>query len=101
MTKMSQFETAYPKAARTRSKSSGITRGRRPHRPAAPERAMAPLRNSPHPIIGLQAEFRREDYVYARMQSYAMRNMEWEERAEPIRSWGFNVVADLAWRYFG
>lgn len=98
---MSQSETVDSRAVSSRSKSSRIKRARRPHRPAAPERAAAPLRNSTHPVLGLQAEFRRENYVYARTQSYAMWNMEWEERAEPIRSWGFNAVADLAWRYFG
>ena len=55
------------------------------------------LRNSREPIIGAHADYSRNDYIFPRQQSLAMREMEWEGRLKPLRSWGGNVVANLAW----
>jgi hypothetical protein len=33
------------------------------------------------------ADWRQEQLVFARQQSLAMRQMDWEERAKPLKSW--------------
>lgn len=38
-------------------------------------------------IIGAHADFRREDFVFPRMQSRQMRETPWGPRARPMRSW--------------
>ncbi len=38
-------------------------------------------------LIGARAEFRRSDYYFPRTQSTAMRDLPWENRVKPIRSW--------------
>ena len=50
--------------------------------------------------IGAHADYRREDYVFPRQQSLAMRQLEWESRIKPIRPWGSNLVANLAFEIF-
>jgi hypothetical protein len=50
--------------------------------------------------IGAHADYRREDFVFARQQSLAMRQMEWESRLKPIKPWGSNLVANLAFEIF-
>ena len=50
--------------------------------------------------IAAHADYRREDYVFARQQSLAMRGLEWESRLKPIRPWGSNLVANIAWDIF-
>jgi hypothetical protein len=50
--------------------------------------------------IGAHADYRRDDFVFARQQSLAMRQMEWESRLKPIRPWGSNLVANLAFEIF-
>jgi hypothetical protein len=50
--------------------------------------------------IGAHADYRREDFVFARTQSLAMQAREWENRLEPIRGWGSNLVANLAFEIF-
>jgi hypothetical protein len=50
--------------------------------------------------IGAHADYRREDFVFARTQSLAMRAMQWERRLKPIRPWGSNLVANLAFEIF-
>jgi hypothetical protein len=48
---------------------------------------------------GVHADYRREDYVFARTQSPQMREMTWE-RARPLKHWGSNLLANLAWEIF-
>jgi hypothetical protein len=97
---MNRIGTARVKTTRMRAKPSRAMPARTPHREALAVRPPQP-RNNAQPVIGLLAEYRREDYVFAREQSYAMQRLEWEERVPPIRCWGLNAVADLAWRCFG
>ena len=60
----------------------------------------ASARRTPRPL-GSNAEYRREHYVFARTQSPMMKQATWSERTQPLRSWGMNAVADIAWRLFG
>jgi hypothetical protein len=48
---------------------------------------------------GVHADYRREDYIFPRTQSPQMRQMTWE-RAEPLKHWGSNLIANLAWEIF-
>jgi hypothetical protein len=50
--------------------------------------------------IGAHADYRREDFVFARTQSLAMRAREWEDRLKPMRHWAPNFVANLAFEIF-
>jgi hypothetical protein len=63
-------------------------------------RDSSPLRRNGGPYIGAHADYRREDFVFARQQSLAMRQMEWESRLRPIKPWGSNLVANLAFEIF-
>ena len=38
-------------------------------------------------VISTHADFRHEDYVFARTQSRALQAAEWEKTAPPFRSW--------------
>ena len=49
---------------------------------------------------GAHADYRREDYIFPRAQSAEMRQQEWEERVPPLKHWGSNLVANLAWQIF-
>lgn len=49
---------------------------------------------------GAHADYRREDYVFLRAQSPEMRQQEWEERMRPLKHWGSNLIANLAWEIF-
>ncbi|MBS0274325.1 MAG: hypothetical protein JSR55_07975 [Proteobacteria bacterium] len=49
---------------------------------------------------GAHADYRREDYIFARAQSPEMRQQEWEDRLPPLKHWGSNLVANLAWQIF-
>ncbi len=65
------------------------------------ERARGPvLRNEPPQVIGSHADYRREDYMFQRTQSLAMRTLEWENRLKPLHSWAPNFVANLAFEIF-
>jgi len=50
--------------------------------------------------IGAHADYRREDFVFARTQSLEMREMEWESRLKPIKPWVPNFAANLAFAIF-
>jgi hypothetical protein len=50
--------------------------------------------------IGAHADYRREDFVFARTQSLTMRAREWEDRLKPMRHWAPNFVANIAWEIF-
>ena len=57
------------------------------------------LRNVPlH--AGVHADYRRDDYVFPRTQSLQMRELKWEERMQPLKHWGSNLIANLAWEIF-
>jgi hypothetical protein len=60
----------------------------------------APLLRNDTGCIGVHADYRREDYIFPRTQSLAMRALEWESRLKPIKPWGINAVATLAWHVF-
>ncbi len=51
-------------------------------------------------LIGAHADYRREDFVFARTQSLEMRDMEWEGRLKPLKSWVPNFAANLAFGIF-
>ena len=51
--------------------------------------------------ICAHADYRRDDYIFARTQSLLTRALEWESRLKPKRHWGSNAVATLAWNMFG
>jgi hypothetical protein len=57
------------------------------------------LRNAPK-FAGVHADYRRDDYVFPRTQSLAMRELRWEERMRPLKHWGSNLIANLAWEIF-
>jgi hypothetical protein len=46
--------------------------------------------------IAAHADYRREDFVFARTQSPTLRAMEWEDRLKPVKPWAPNFVANLA-----
>jgi hypothetical protein len=50
--------------------------------------------------IAAHAEYNRDDYVFLRSQTRVMQMMEWEDRMAPLKSWGGNLVANLAWEIF-
>jgi hypothetical protein len=50
--------------------------------------------------IAAHADYDRDDYVFLRQQTRQMQLMEWEERMLPLKSWGGNIVANLAWEMF-
>jgi hypothetical protein len=37
--------------------------------------------------ISAYADYRRDTLVFARMQSHQLRDMQWEGRLKPLRSW--------------
>jgi hypothetical protein len=43
--------------------------------------------DEPSYTIGAHADFRREDFVFPRMQSRQMRETPWGARAKPMKSW--------------
>jgi hypothetical protein len=73
----------------------------KPARRASEERRdLSHANNNDETCIGAHADYRREDFVFARQQSQAMRQMEWESRLKPIKPWGSNLVANLAFEIF-
>ena len=38
-------------------------------------------------VISCHADYRREDFMFARTQSSALRNLPWEHRTKPLQSW--------------
>ena len=38
-------------------------------------------------LISSHSDYRREDFIFARTQSCAMRQMPWDNRIKPLRSW--------------
>jgi hypothetical protein len=58
------------------------------------------VRGSDIRCIAAHADYRREDFIFPRTQSLAMRDMEWESRLKPIRPRLPNFVANLAFAIF-
>jgi hypothetical protein len=58
----------------------------------AETKAMSAAGLARRPEIGLrisaQADYRRSDFIFPRTQSLAFRDMPWEGRLRPRRSWG-------------
>jgi hypothetical protein len=52
--------------------------------------------NSKAFLIGLHADHRPQDVFFARTQSQAFRDAEWEVRVKPLQSWGQFVLWGLA-----
>ena len=46
------------------------------------------------------ADYRREDFIFPRTQSLKMRDAKWETRLPPMKPWGSNLVANLAFSIF-
>jgi hypothetical protein len=51
-------------------------------------------------FIAAHADYRREDFIFPRTQSLKMRSLKWESRLPPMKPWGSNLVADLAFSIF-
>ena len=52
-------------------------------------------------VISAYADYRHDTLVFARMQSQALRELEWEDRLKPLTSWSvllgrFAIAACLA-----
>jgi len=65
----------------------------------AAQRIVPILRNDRSGLCA-NAEYNRDDYVFLRAQTREMQMMEWENRMPPLKSWGGNMVANLAWQIF-
>jgi len=61
---------------------------------------MQPALRNDTMCIGAHADYRRDDFVFPRTQSLEMRAAVWERRLRPIKPWGSNLVADLAFEIF-
>jgi len=46
--------------------------------------------------ISAHADYRHEDYFFARTQSRALRALEWERSAKPLQSWSELLYPALA-----
>jgi hypothetical protein len=59
-----------------------------------------PLCDDEATFIAAHADYRREDFIFPRTQSLKMRSLKWESRLPPMKPWGSNLVADLAFSIF-
>jgi type II secretory pathway component PulJ len=62
--------------------------------------ALFPALRNDNGCIAAHADYDRDDYVFLRQQTRRMQLMDWEERLRPVKHWGSNIVADLAWEIF-
>ena len=46
--------------------------------------------------ISAHADYRHEDYFFARTQSRGLRALEWEQSGKPLRSWSEFIYPALA-----
>jgi hypothetical protein len=46
------------------------------------------IEEQPVRVIGAHADYCREDFIFPRMQSRAMRETPWAARQKPLRTWG-------------
>ena len=70
-----------------------------PHRDAEVFSEFSASNSNQPAVAGVHADYRRDDYIFPRTQSLQMRAMTWE-RSEPLKHWGSNLVANLAWEMF-
>lgn len=49
---------------------------------------------------GVHADYCRDDYIFPRTQSVEMSAKAWEARMPPMKHWGSNLIANLAWEIF-
>ncbi|HTW33418.1 MAG TPA: hypothetical protein VMD53_02285 [Rhizomicrobium sp.] len=65
-----------------------------------PEEIEAVVDEEPSFAIGAHADYCREDFIFPRMQSRAMRDTPWGERAKPMKTWseiaGIGLLFGLA-----
>ena len=59
-----------------------------------------PYRPNDIRVIGAHADYRREDFIFARTQSPQTRELEWESRLKPLKPWMPNFAANLAFAIF-
>jgi hypothetical protein len=59
-----------------------------------------PMPRNDNGCIAAHADYDRDDYVFLRAQTRQMQMMEWEDRLRPVKHWGSNIVANLAWEIF-
>jgi len=52
-------------------------------------------RPAPKLIISRHADWRREDFVFPRTQSSVMRDMPWESRTQPLKSWDRLIYSSI------
>jgi hypothetical protein len=64
-----------------------------------PARTYPVLRND-NGCIAAHADYDRNDYVFLRQQTRQMQLLDWEERLKPVKHWGSNLMANLAWEIF-
>jgi hypothetical protein len=69
------------------------------HAPVEPRSRTYPRRNDKF-FIGAHADYSRDDFMFRREQSMQMRAAEWESRLKPMKPWGSNLVANLAFEIF-
>jgi hypothetical protein len=48
----------------------------------------AGLARRPGALISAQADYKRSDFIFPRTQSLAFRDVPWERRLRPQRTWG-------------
>jgi len=67
-----------------------------------PRNSAAPAPYCPNDLqcIAAHADYRREDFVFQRTQSLAMRELEWDKRLKPLKPWVPNFAANLAFAIF-
>lgn len=67
-------------------------------KPSRPRYAAVPRNDNA--CIAAHADYNRDDYVFLRQQTREMQMMDWEDRMAPLKSWGGNIVANIAWGIF-
>lgn len=51
------------------------------------EVAMSAIGQKPKLFISSHSDYRREDFIFARTQSCTLRELPWDKRIKPLRSW--------------
>ena len=69
-------------------------------KPKASRARKIPVPRNDNGCIAAHADYDRDDYIFLRQQTRQMQMMDWEDRMPPLKSWGGNLVANLAWEIF-
>ena len=56
---------------------------------------MSAIGHKPKLFISSHSDYRREDFIFARTQSCALRDMPWDNRIKPLRSWDSIIFTAL------